>query len=224
MPPKYRTPTPILGLNPVSQLRGMLEMAGIRRLLLTVFLLNLSFAGLLVNFPLFSNARFGWGATANAFFFAFVGVCAVLTQGVLIGRLQPRLGDDRLLLVGLCLMALDLGLVALVPFGPLLYPVVGALAVGAGLAIPALTALIPGRVSGREQGRLMGGLQAILSLTTLIVGPVIAGLAFDHLGVPAPYWIGALLSALALLVALAALLTNRRAMQGGIDDPTAGHS
>ena len=215
LPPKLRMPTPILHLNPVSQLRGILGLAGIRGLLLTVFLLNLSFAGLLVNFPLFSNARFGWGATANAFFFAFVGVCAVLTQGVLIGRLQPRLGEERLLLFGLSLMALGLGLVALVPFGPLLYPVVGVLALGAGLAIPALMALISRRVSGRDEGRLMGGMQAILSLT-LIVGPVISGLAFDYLGVPAPYWIGALLAALALAVAVAALLPNRRLTKGAI--------
>ena len=94
---------------------------------------------------------------------------------------------------------------------------------GAGLAIPALTALISRRVSGREQGRLMGGLQAILSLT-LIVGPVIAGLAFDHLGVPAPYWIGALLAALALLVTVAALLPNRRTIVNRIDDLTGGNS
>jgi MFS family permease len=140
----------------------------------------------------------------------------VLTQGVLIGRLQPRLGDERLLLLGISLVALDLGLVALVPFGFLLYPVVGVLALGVGLAIPALTALISRRVSGREQGRLMGGLQAILSLT-LIVGPVIAGLAFDHLGVPAPYWIGALLAALALLVAVAGPLAKRRMMKSRID-------
>ncbi len=221
--PKLRSPTPLLRLDPVSQLRGVLGMGPIRSLLVVVFLLNLSFAGLLVNFPLFSNARFGWGATANAFFFAFVGVCAVFTQGVLIGRLQPRLGDERLLLVGLSLMALDLGLVAFVPLGFLLYPVVGVLAMGAGLAIPALTALISRRVSGREQGRLMGGLQAILSLT-LIVGPVIAGLAFDHLGVPAPYWIGALLAALALLVAVATMLPNRRLTKGRIYDLTGRHS
>src|ERR671916_2223789 len=214
LPQNRRTPTPLRRLNPVSQLRSVLGMNAIRGLLLVVFLLNLSFAGLLTNFPLFSNARFGWDATANAFFFAFVGVCAVLTQGVLIGRLQPRLGDERLLLVGLSLMALGLGLVALVPFGPLLYPVVGALALGAGLAIPALTALISRRVSGREQGRLMGGLQAILSLT-LIVGPVIAGLAFDHLGVPAPYWIGALLAALAMPVAAVALLGHRPVSTAG---------
>jgi MFS transporter, DHA1 family, tetracycline resistance protein len=70
----------------------------------------------------------------------------------------------------------------------------------------------------------MGGLQAILSLT-LIVGPVIAGLAFDHVGVPAPYWIGALLAVLALLVAVAALRPNNwRMMKGRIDDVTRGNS
>ena len=212
--PKDRTPTPLRRLNPVSQLRGVLGMGAIRGLLLVVFLLNLSFAGLLTNFPLFSNARFGWDASANAFFFAFVGVCAVLTQGVLIGRLQPRLGEERLLLGGLSLMAINLGLMALVPLGPLLYPVVGALAVGTGLAIPALTSLISRRVSGRVQGKVMGGLQATLSLS-LILGPVVAGLAFDHLGTPAPYWIGALLAALALLTASVALMRERRTLLTG---------
>jgi MFS transporter, DHA1 family, tetracycline resistance protein len=214
LPPEHRTPTPLRRLNPLSQLRGVLGMGGIRVLLLVVFLLNLSFAGLLTNFPLFSNARFGWGASTNAFFFAFVGVCAVLTQGVLIGRLQPRFGEERLLLGGLSLMALNLGLMAVVPFGPLLYPVVGTLAIGVGLAIPALSALISNRVSGREQGKVMGGQQAIISLT-LIAGPVISGLAFERLGVPAPYWIGALLATLALLSAALTLLPEHRTLLAG---------
>jgi MFS transporter, DHA1 family, tetracycline resistance protein len=209
LPARLRTPTPLRRLNPLSQLRGVLGIRGIRWFLLAVFLLNLSFAGLLTNFPLFSNARFGWNAPANAFFFAFVGFCAVLTQGVLIGRLQPRLGEEQLLIGGLSVMAVGLGLVAVVPYGPLLYPVVGTLAVGVGLAIPALTALISRRVSGREQGRVMGGLQAVIS-ATLIIGPVVAGLAFDHIGVPAPYWIGALLAALALLATSVALLPEHR--------------
>src|SRR5215210_28831 len=214
LPIMSRTPTPILRLNPISQLGGVLGISGIRTLLLAVFLLNLSFAGLLTNFPLFSNVRFGWDATANAFFFAFVGVCAVLTQGVLLGRLQPRFGEKRLLLGGLTLMALNLVLMALIPFGWMLYPVVGILAVGTGLAIPSLTALISRRVSEREQGKVMGGQQAILSLT-LILGPVIAGLAFDHLGVPAPYWIGGLLATLALLAASLILLPEHRPLLAG---------
>ena len=215
LPIMRRTSTPILRLNPFTQLGSMLGMVSIRALLLTVFLLNLSFAGLLTNFPLFSNVRFGWDATANAFFFAFVGACAVLTQGVLLGKLQPRFGEKRLLLGGLALMALNLSLIALVPSAPLLYPVVGILAIGIGLAIPALTALISRRVSEREQGKVMGGQQAILSLT-LILGPLISGLAFDYLGVPSPYWIGGLLAALALLVAAAACYrTTPRSSRGG---------
>ena len=214
LPITSRTSIPILRLNPFTQLGSMLSMTSIRVLLLAVFLLNLSFAGLLTNFPLFSNVRFGWDATANAFFFAFVGACAVLTQAVLLGKLQPRFGEKRLLLGGVALMSLNLGLIALVPSGPLLYPVVGILAIGTGLAIPALTALISRRVSEREQGKVMGGQQAILSLT-LILGPLISGLAFDHLGVPAPYWIGGLLAALALLVTTAALLPNHSAILAG---------
>jgi MFS family permease len=204
LPLMHRSSSPIVRLNPVSQLGGVLRMNGIRALLLVVFLMNISFTGLVTNFPLFTKVRFGWDATANAFFFAFVGVCAVLTQGVLLGRLQLRFGEKRLLLGGLSLTALGLGLIGIVPSGLLLYPVVGTLAMGIGLAIPALTTLISFRVSEREQGKVMGGQQAILSLT-MIPGPIIAGLAFDHLGVPAPYWIGGLLAALALLVAAAAL-------------------
>ncbi|MBV9452634.1 MAG: MFS transporter [Rubrobacter sp.] len=209
LPVERRAPTPIFRLNPISQLGDVLKIGGIRMRLLTVFLLNLSFAGLLTNFPLFSYVRFGWDATSNAFFFAFVGVCTVLTQGVLLGRLHPLFGEGWLLLGGLSLMALNLGLMALVPAGWILYLVVGVLAVGTGLAIPSLASLISRRVSEREQGKVMGGQQAILGLT-LVLGPVIAGLAFDHLGVAAPYWIGGFLAMLALLVAAATLFPERR--------------
>jgi DHA1 family tetracycline resistance protein-like MFS transporter len=211
LPPARRAPTPLRLLNPFSQLRGVLGMHNIRGLLLTVFVLDLSFAGLFTSFPLFSNARFGWDAPANAFLFAFVGVCAVLTQGVLIGRLQPRFGEERLLVGGLVLTTFGLVLAALVPFGPLLYPLAGTLAVGASLAITALAALISRRASGHEQGRAMGGQQAVISLT-FVIGPVVAGLAFDHLGVSAPFWIGGLLAALALLVASIALPTEHRTL------------
>ena len=49
-----------------------------------------------------------------------------------------------------------------------------------GLAIPSLTAITSNRTPAEVQGRLMGGMQAILSLA-MILGPVTAGLAFDRL-------------------------------------------
>ena len=207
--PRLRKKVPLLRLDPISQLARILKMRNVRVLLVAVLLLNLALAGLVNNFPLFSQARFGWGTTSNAFFFAFVGVCAVVTQGFLIGRLQPRFGESSLLLGGLALVSLNLLLVSLVPSGVLLYPIVGILALGMGLAIPSLTALISNWTPAEEQGRLMGGLQAILSLA-MILGPATAGLAFDHLGIPAPYLIGGALSVLALVVSAADLLPGRK--------------
>lgn len=208
-PVHLRKRVPLIRLNPISQLAGVIGMQDIRVLLLVVLLLNLSFAGLVSNFPFFSNERFGWGTTDNAFFYAFVGVCAVVTQGGLIGRLQPRFGEARLLFGGLALMALNLSLIAVVPSGLLLYPVVGLLAVGAGLAIPSVTGIISNRTPGYAQGRLMGGVQAVLSLA-LILGPVLAGLASDYAGISVPYLAGGGLAALALIVAASTLPAGSR--------------
>ncbi len=200
LPPERRSRTQAT-VNPFAQILRVLALPAIRTLLLIVFLLNLSFAGLLTNFPLFSEARFGWGPTTNAFFFAFVGVCAVVTQGILIGRFQPKFGERNLLVAGLSVATIGFVLMAAVPAAWMLYPVVGGMAVGIGLAIPSLASLVSRRVSGDGQGRLMGGQQAILS-STLILGPMVAGLSFDGFGVSAPYWIGSLLAASALLAAL----------------------
>jgi len=191
-------------LNPVGQLISLFHLAPIRLLLATIFSLNLAFSGLQTNFPLYSQARFGWDAARNGIFFAYVGVCAVFVQGVLFPRLQPRLGEKKLALGGLALMAGGLAALALAGLDWLLYPIVGMVALGSGLSIPSLSGLVSQRVASDAQGRLMGGMQALLSLT-LIIGPTLAGLSFQFIAIPAPYWIGSLLAGIALLLAQSAL-------------------
>ncbi len=200
LPPERRHPPSLAALNPLRQLGAVMRLQSIRGLLMAIFTLNLAFAGLQSNFPLFSEARFGWDVSRNAYFFAFVGICAVVAQGVLLGRLQPIFGETRLALAGLALMALNLLLMS-ITYSPLgIYPVVGLVALGSSLSIPSLTSLISQRVSDREQGTVMGGTQSILSLT-MIIGPTMAGLAFDSAGAGAPYALGGVLAAGALAAA-----------------------
>jgi MFS transporter, DHA1 family, tetracycline resistance protein len=199
----------VISFNPVRQLGALFAIAGIRSLILMVFLLNMAFAGLQNNFPLFSSTRFGWDAADNGYFFAFVGICAVITQGWLLGRLQPWFGEARLIIFGLAGAGLSLLLTAVVPRPWMLYPLVALLAVGIGLAIPALTSLISGQGAEYEQGTILSGTQAVLSLT-MIFGPISAGLAFDYLGIAAPYVLGALFAGIALIVAIRDLPISRR--------------
>lgn len=191
-------------LNPLTRLRAVVAIDVIRPLLLGVLLLNFAFAGLQSNFAVFADTRFGFGPTEIAFVFAFIGLMAVIMQGFLIRKLVPLFGEARLAVTGMALMAVGFGLVAAAPVAWMLYPALGVLSIGSGMATPSLTSLISRRVSPREQGSVLGGTQALTSLT-MIVGPLFAGLIFDAIGPAAPYITGVLLIAGAAVVLATAL-------------------
>lgn len=195
---------PKASLNPFTRLRAVVGREAIRPLLAGVLLLNLAFAGLQSNFAVFSDSRFGYGPTEIAFIFAFIGLMAVIMQGFLIRRLVPLFGEARLAITGLALMTAGFALIAVVPAGWMLYPAVAVLSIGSGMATPSLTSLISRRVSPQEQGGVLGGTQALTSLT-MIVGPLVAGLLFDAVGPASPYLAGALLIAGACAVLFVAL-------------------
>lgn len=203
LPAERRIHTPLTQMNPVARLSGVLSKASIRPLLLGLLLLNFAFAGLQTNFAVYSDVRFGFGPTENAFVFAFIGFVAVVMQGFLIRKLVPRFGEALLSVVGLALMTISFGLIAVVPQGWMLYPVMGVLGVGSGLATPSLTSLISRGVSPQEQGSTLGGTQALNSLM-MVVGPIYAGLVFDVVGITAPYSSGVLfVAAAAITISLA---------------------
>lgn len=216
LPPERRTRQPLRLGGLAGQVAGAVAERDVRPLLLAIFLLNLAFAGLQSNFPLYSSERFGWDAAANGLFFAFVGLCAVLTQGVLLGRLQPLVGEPALVVAGLALMAVCLGLTAVAPAAWALYPLVGLMALGTGLAIPSITSIVSRRAGEGRQGVVMGGIQSILS-ATLVIGPALAGLLFDALGPGAPYLSGGLLAGAAFLAAAAGLWPALRSRASATD-------
>jgi len=193
--------------NWVKQFTGLFAQINIQKLLLAMFLLNLAFAGLQSNFPLYSNYRFQWNPTQNGYFYLYIGVCAVFIQGFLFSKLQPRFGEKRLTTFGLTCMAIGLAFMAFAPQAWILFPAVTIVALGTGTSIPSLTALVSLRVSEGEQGRLMGGTQTLLALTN-IFGPIIAGISFEVINFSAPYWIGSLFAIFALMIAYFSLRMN----------------
>lgn len=187
-------------LNFISQLKIIFNIKTIRFLLLSIFFLNFAFAGLQTNFPLFSNTRFDWDARQNGLFFAFVGLVSVFVQGFLFGRIQPKVGERRLSILGLVLMSLGMAGLALAPQAWMMYPIVAIAAFGSSISIPALSGMLSNRVPSNEQGRLMGGNQVLFSLTA-ILGPALAGISFEKIGITAPYWLGSGLVLIALYFA-----------------------
>jgi len=207
--PKRRETKPISQVfSWAGQFTSIFRQKNIQRFLVVLFLLNLAFAGLQTNFPLFSNARFSWTPAQNSYFYLYVGLCGVIVQGVLFGKLQARFGERKLIPAGLAFMVIGLAGMAFVPAAWMIFPAVAVVALGTGISIPSLTALVSLRVPENEQGRLMGGNQTLLALTN-IFGPTIAGISFDVIAISAPYWLGSLFALVALGIATSSLRGGR---------------
>ncbi len=187
-------------LNPLRPVVAAFRNTALRALLVSLFLLNFAFAGLQTNFSLFTLARFSWGPEENAWAFAFIGLMVAFNQGYLVRRLLPVWKERPMALAGYAFFALGFVVTALAPVGWMMYPACALIAVGSSFTNPTLTAFISQRVSDREQGSILGTTQAVLSLTR-VVGPLWAGLVFDHFGTGSPYSTGAVFILIAALCA-----------------------
>ena len=82
---------------------------------------------------------------------------------------------------------------------------------GAGILEPSLGGLISRAAGPRQQGLVQGGNQSIESLAR-ILGPVCGGVLYVQVGHASPYWSGAVIVGLAILVtglAIPALQADR---------------
>lgn len=216
LPPNRRRIQPVRLTNPFAAAVTVLTLPQIRPLLGAVVILNIAFAGLQNNVAYFTMTRFGWGPEQNAVLFVFVGLCAVVTQGVLLRILQPLLGERHLAGGGLGLMALGFALVGLVHNESWrLFPIAAMFATGMGLAVPALTSLISLRAGDRRQGAILGGMQTLISIA-LVIGPLSFGFIFDQIGSDAPYLIGSVMLLGAWLITVLTLIQPKPITAGSL--------
>jgi len=194
----------------IARLRAAVVTPGLRELLSAFFLVSFAFSGVTVMFIPYVADVYGYTATQSALLLTYIGLLAVLTQGVLIGRLTARYGSVPLSLGGATLLAVAVGalpfsrtlgavfpdLTGVAPF--LTGDVLGLLAiltllpVGNGILSVTLTALVSGRASADLQGSAFGVTQGAGSLARTVGPPVMGGL-YAVVGYWAPFVAGSLL-------------------------------
>ncbi len=146
-----------------------------------------------------STQRAAARATGAALF--VIGVISALIQGGLIGRLTRRFGEVRLVRTGLVLLALGLALFSWPAKIGSLYPVLILIAAGSGLLGPTLQSLLSRNAAADEQGGTLGIGQSLSSLAR-VLGPILGGNLFEHVGIGAPYWVAAILMAGAVMLTI----------------------
>lgn len=181
----------------VGDIRTVVRSPELLRILALYFFFTVAFAAMQPTFPLLGAARFGLAETQVGYLFAFLGLVSAIMQGGLVRRLVPILGEVRLIRIcGLPFIG-GLLLIATAPSVGVLLVALALLAVGFGGTLPSVVSLLSLRAPEDVQGGILGLGQSVGS-SARILGPVLAGWAFDHLGVGWPYIGGAAVAFLAL--------------------------
>jgi MFS transporter, DHA1 family, tetracycline resistance protein len=167
------------------------------------FLINLAQFSLNSTYVLYTDYRYGWGPQA-------VGLCSGLVQAVLVRRLMPKLGEQRMILAGLLLCIVGYVFFGFASVAWMFLLGIPFLCLG-GLAGPPAQAMMTHQVDPHEQGRLQGALTSLASLAG-IFGPALFANLFalfisDH--APVQHLPGAAFVLAALLLFAAALIAMR---------------
>ncbi len=163
-------------------------------------------------FPIWSEARFGWGPREVGFIFTYLGCLVGFVQGVMVGRLVPRFGEGRLVTFGLLCYPLGLIIMTQAPVWQVMMLGITFTAGGGALFITTMTSLVSGQAGPQERGLVMGVYQSG-SWMGRSFGPPLAGLIFDLVGPNGPLYAACviLVPALALVAAIRSRTDEARA-------------
>lgn len=194
-----RSETPRLR-NPIGAILG-LENVGARRANLVAFVYALAFVAMETSLVFVSAERFAYTARENGMLMGFLGVCSILTQGILVRKLLAKLPEKTVLITGLICSTLGLLAVGFASSEWVLYAGVALLAVGGGLVNPSTTGLISLYAGEAEQGRVLGIFRSLGSLARAIA-PLLAGVVYWTMGATMLYVGAAVLATAAALFSL----------------------
>ena len=175
--------------NPIGSLMSIKKYPAISGLVGSLVLVYLAAHAVQTNWTFFTIEKFGWSVKTIGYSLGLVGILTATVQGGLIRYINPKLGNEKSVYLGLSLYALGLLLFAfLVPY-----------CLG-GIAGPALQSIISGHVKPNEQGELQGALTSMISVTS-IIGPLLMTNLFAYFTGPtapvhfagAPFLLGSVL-------------------------------
>lgn len=200
--------------NPISSLKNLSRFPAVAGLIVSFFLIYVASHAVQSNWSYFNIEMFKWTPKMIGISLAVVGVLVSLVQGVLVRFVNPKIGNEKSVYVGLGLYTIGLILFGLASQSWMMFAFLIPYCLG-GISGPGLQAIISGNVPPNEQGELQGSLTSVISITS-IVGPLVMSNLFAFFTGPiapfyfpgAPFMLAALLMLLSCFFAYKALRTK----------------
>jgi multidrug resistance protein len=170
----------------IKNLKNALKKPLLPSLLLIYFIVVLSFAAIPVLIPLFTIDYFDFDEITLSFVFMFIGILQFITQGFFMGKLSEKIGEGKLIIIGIIFVFIGTLLMPIIPYVIVFYILIALLSTGGGFVRTSIPSLISKLSSEDEQGGFLGLAQSVISFA-FIPGPLIAGYFYEFVDVLAPF-------------------------------------
>ncbi|MFT4093071.1 MAG: TCR/Tet family MFS transporter [Niabella sp.] len=179
---EHRKPFSWARANPVGALVFLKKYPAISGLAVCFFLIYLAAQAVQSNWNFFTMYRFNWNEKMVGISLAVVGLLVGSVQAGLTRVVNPKLGNEKSVYLGLGLYTLGLVLFAFATQSWMMFAFLIPYCLG-GICSPALQAILAGHVPANEQGALQGALTSLMSITT-IIGPLLMNYLFYYFTSP----------------------------------------
>jgi len=181
--------------------------------LMIFFIVFLSFSAIPVIMPLLGVAFFGFGSVEMSYFFMYIGTVQIILQGVVLGRLTEKFGEEKLIAFGPLLMMLGIFLMPLIPNIAIFMLSLTMIASGSGIMRTVVPSFISRITPANEQGGTLGVANSVASIAT-VPGPLIGGSLFEFAGLPAPFFASAAMLIVAFVLGCRVFHACARGLKG----------
>jgi DHA1 family tetracycline resistance protein-like MFS transporter len=164
--------------NPLGALAHLRKYPAVSGLIFSLIFIYIGAHAVQSNWSFANIEKFHWSPKMIGMSLGAVGLLVGIVQGVLIRFINPKLGNEKSVYVGIALYALGLFLFAFATSSWMMFVFLIPYCFG-GISGPALQSLISVHVPKNEQGELQGSLTSIMSVTS-IVGPLLMTGLFSY--------------------------------------------
>jgi len=175
LPKARHTPFDWRKANPVSALRGLMDLRGVGPLVAVIALSTLAQFMLHSTWVLYTSFKFAWGPRETGWSLMVVGVVSVVMQGVLLKHVLRRISPQRLAVIGLTSASVAYVAYGLATQAWMLLAII-VLNMPAAATGSTLQSIVSGAADETIQGRTLGAVSSLNSMMAVIAPLIGAGL------------------------------------------------
>jgi MFS transporter, DHA1 family, tetracycline resistance protein len=193
--------------NPINAFVNLKKRPSLYALLLAYFLVYVASHAVQGNWSFYTMYKFSWDEKMVGISLGAIGLTVGIVQGVLIRWINPKLGNEKSIYLGMALYCVGMFLFASATAGWMMFVFLIPYCFG-GISGPAIQSVISSKVPANEQGEIQGTLASLMSASTIIGPPMMTTIFyyFTHKNAPfqfagAPFVLGGILMLISAFIA-----------------------